>query len=38
MENAFFEFLETYWADIAAFVKAFVEFVESIIGKTQDAE
>lgn len=31
MENMFFEFVETYWAEIADFFKAFVDFVKSII-------
>ncbi len=40
MENVFFEFVETYWADIAEFFKSFVEFIKSIIGKVngEDAE
>lgn len=33
MDNVFFDFVETYWEDIAAFFKAFKEFIESLIGK-----
>ena len=33
MENAFFEFVETYWGDIAAFIKAFKEWMEALISK-----
>jgi len=33
MENVFFEFIETYWEDIAEFIKAFIGFIQSIIGK-----
>lgn len=39
MDNEFFEFLETYWDDIAAFVAAFKEWLEAVIGKfTTEAE
>ncbi|MEE1322078.1 MAG: hypothetical protein UHM85_11200 [Acutalibacteraceae bacterium] len=31
--NKFFDFVEKYWADIAAFFKAFREFVEALMGK-----
>lgn len=33
MENAFFEFLETYYDDIVAFVRAMVDFVKALADK-----
>lgn len=33
MENAFFEFVQTYWSDIAAFIESFKEFMEALIAK-----
>ena len=33
MENIFFEFVETYWSDISAFLKSFIDFVKSLIEK-----
>lgn len=33
MDNVFFAFLETYWADISAFVTALKDFVTALIGK-----
>ena len=40
MENVFFEFVETYWEDIAEFFRTFVEFIKAIIDKVdgEDAE
>lgn len=38
MENMFFEFVETYWDDIADFFKAFIDFVKSLIGGTDAKE
>ena len=35
MENVFFEFVETYWEDIAGFLKAFVDFIMSIVNGTK---
>ena len=35
MENMFFEFVETYWSDIAAFLRSFIDFVKSIVEKVQ---
>ena len=31
--NVFFSFVETYWDDIAAFIKALAEWVQSIMAK-----
>ena len=33
MENAFFDFVETYWEDIAEFLKTFASWIEALIGK-----
>ena len=33
MENMFFEFVETYWSDISGFLKAFIDFVKSLVEK-----
>lgn len=40
MDNVFFDFVETYWEDIAAFFKALKEWIEAIAGaiNTEDAE
>ncbi|GEM_PF-2240557 len=38
MENVFFEFVETYWEDIAEFFKTFVEFIQTLIGKVSGDE
>lgn len=40
MENKFFQFVETYWDDIAAFFEALRAWVEAIVGKlgTSDEE
>ena len=38
MENAFAEFVGTYWEDIAGFLKAFIEFVQSLIAKVSGDE
>lgn len=38
MENVFTEFVETYWEDIAEFFKAFIGFIQSIIGKVNGKE
>ena len=39
MENAFFSFVETYWDDIAAFIKALAEWVQTVIAQFNgDAE
>ena len=31
--NVFFDFVETYWADIAEFLKALIDWVQAIINK-----
>lgn len=37
--NVFFSFVETYWDDIAAFIKALAEWVQTIIDQMSgDAE
>ena len=37
--NVFFSFVETYWDDIAAFIKALAEWVQSIMAQINgDAE
>ena len=33
MDNVFFEFVETYWDDIAAFFKALKEWIEAFSAK-----
>lgn len=33
MDNVFFEFIETYWEDIAAFFKALKDWVEALMSK-----
>lgn len=33
MENVFFEFLETYYEDIVAFVRAMIDFVKAFAAK-----
>lgn len=40
MDNVFFEFVETYWADIADFLKALKNWIEALINKlnSDDAE
>ncbi len=38
MENVFTEFVGTYWEDIADFLKAFIDFVKSLIGKFNGEE
>lgn len=38
MNNVFFEFLETYWEDIAEFLRSFVEFIQALIGKVSGGE
>ena len=38
MENIFFEFVGTYWADISEFLKTFIEFIKTIIGKVNGEE
>lgn len=40
MDNSFFNFVETYWDDIAAFFTALRNWVEALIGKlgSDDAE
>lgn len=30
--NVFFDFVETYWADIAEFFKALIDWIKAIIG------
>ena len=35
MENVFFDFVGTYWEDIAEFLKAFIGFIQTIIGKVK---
>ena len=38
MENAFFEFVETYYEDIVAFVRAMVDFVKALAAKIGGGE
>ena len=33
MDNAFFAFVETYWADISAFLKALKDWVTALMDK-----
>ena len=40
MDNVFFQFVETYWDDIAEFFKALMGWIEAFMGKmnAEDAE
>ena len=38
MENAFAEFVGTYWEDIADFLKAFIDFIKSLMAKINGEE
>lgn len=33
MDNAFFDFFQTYYDDIVAFVRSFIDFVKAISAK-----
>ena len=33
MDNAFFDFVKTYYDDIVAFARAFIDFVKSLSAK-----
>ena len=35
--NKFFDFVETYKDDIAAFVKALIDFIKTIFGSDEEA-
>ncbi len=33
MDNVFFDFVETYWEDIAEFINALKDFIISVVNK-----